>query len=664
VDIVEGDGMKKVAAMLLAAALLISGAVFVFGSSHVAQDDPSGASTVVGTDSSFRAGSRILASEGADNGDLPSEPKNVILSPSGNTFQVTWNAPDYTGTSSIIEYRVFWDMVPGTRTYSASAGTSLTYTISGLAESTTYYISVAAFNSGGQGPFSSEVSGLTAARLGEPSAPMVVSVVSGPSYNQISWSAATDTGGIPLTGYLVYRSDSPGSEVLLADTGLNLSYNDTSVVNGQTYYYVVKASNGIYEGESSDVVQGTPHTVPSVPEQVQAAPGLKSITINWTAPYDGGSAIDGYLLEYGTSVNDLSHSALTGNVTEYTLLGLFDGTFYSFRISAHNSAGFGQASTIFQQTTFGPPAAPMAAATSGLSFVNITWSVPPSDAPITEYKIFRGTVSGELAAYATVNETLFFNDTMVTNGLEYFYAVAAVSDAGEGAMSDVAVAHPTALPGEITDLQGQAGPMTVTLSWSPPADGGASIIAYNVYRGADEGSLAKLAAVTDMTIKDTSAVPGTAYVYAVAAVNANGEGQRSMVTATSLYPPPTPTDVKVVRSGDSAVITWSMPEGNSSSGEVGGFVVYRAVAGSNDDVIGLITDSGARSFTDINAPTGSSSYRVGVLNMDSSISPSVSSLVVLEGTESGLNVLLILLPLGLGGAFLLIFLLRRKHNMV
>lgn len=662
--LIEGDGMKKIAALVLAAALLISGASFVIGSSPMLLDDPSGASTMEDLDSLFRVGSSIMASEITETGDLPSEPYNVNLSPSGTAIQVTWNAPNNTGISPITEYRVFWDLIPGARTYSASAGTSLAYSITGLAEGTTYFVSVAALNAVGQGPFSSEVLGQTAARLGEPSAPMVVTVVSGPGFNQVSWSASTDTGGIPLTGYLVYRSDTPGGEVLLADTGLNLSYNDTSVVNGQTYYYIVKASNGIYEGASSNEVQGTPHTTPSVPEQIQAAPGLKNITVSWVAPYDGGSTIDGYLLEYGTSVDDLSHSALTGNVTEYTLSGLFDGTFYSFKISAHNSAGFGQPSTIFQERTFGPPAAPIVAVASGLSFVNITWSVPPSDAPITGYKIFRGTISGALEAYATVNDTSFFNDTMVTSGQDHFYAVAALSDAGEGAMSDEIIAHPTSLPAVITDLLGQAGPMSVTLSWTPPADGGSAITAYNVYRGTEAGSLVRLTTVTGVTYKDTSAVPGTAYVYAVSAVNANGEGERSTVMATSLYPPPMPTDVRVMRNGDSAVITWSMPEGNSSSGEVGGFVIYRAVAGGHEETIGLITDSGARSFTDNDAPTGSSSYRVGVLNMDSSISPSVSGSVVLEGTESGLNVILILLPMGLGGAFLLIFLLRRKHNMV
>ena len=57
--------------------------------------------------------------------------------------------------------------------------------------------------------------------------------------------------------------------------------------------------------------------------------------------------------------------------------------------------------------------------------------------------------------------------------------------------------------------------------------------------------------------KDTSAVPGTSYIYAVTAVNANGEGERSTITATSMYPPPVPTDLRVVRNGNSAEITWS-----------------------------------------------------------------------------------------------------------
>ena len=246
--VIEGDGMKKFAASLLAVALLISGASLVTGSSSVVLDDPSGGSTVEDTDTLFRVGSSIMASDGMETSELPSEPYNVYVLPSDTTIQVTWNAPNNTGISPITEYRVFWDLVPGARSYSASAGTSLSYSISGLAEGKTYFVSVAASNTGGQGPFSSEVLGQTASRLGEPSAPMVVKVVSGPGFNQVSWSASTDTGGIPLTGYLVYRSESPGSEILLADAGLNLSYNDTSVVNGQTYYYIVKASNGIYEG--------------------------------------------------------------------------------------------------------------------------------------------------------------------------------------------------------------------------------------------------------------------------------------------------------------------------------------------------------------------------------------------------------------------------------
>ena len=41
-------------------------------------------------------------------------------------------------------------------------------------------------------------------------------------------------------------------------SGSTLSYNDTSAVNGQTYYYVVSAINNIGESSNSNQASGTP----------------------------------------------------------------------------------------------------------------------------------------------------------------------------------------------------------------------------------------------------------------------------------------------------------------------------------------------------------------------------------------------------------------------
>ncbi len=650
--------MKKLAVVLLAAVMLLSGTVLLSGP----VDMQGGRHLQSMHNDAADPGILVLSDEA--NPDLPSEPVGVTISPAQGSMLVAWSAPSSSGLTSITEYRVFWGTSAGDRTGSASAGVSLSYTITGLAGGTTYYVSVAAINAEGQGPYSSEVSAATASTIGQPSAPTGLRIDSGPGYNHLAWSASAQDGGSPLTGYLVYRSTSPGSQALLADSGLGLSYNDTAVENGNTYYYVIRASNGYFESTATEEVQGTPNMPPVVPGSVVTAPGLRNVTITWTAPADGGNAIDGYLLEYGTSWDGLSHSALAGNVTSYTLYGLTDGTIYYLTLRAHNSAGFGERTTIFQERTFGPPGAPVIMSSIGLAYVNLTWSEPASDAPVTGYAVYRGTVAGDLSLYRTVNGTNYFNDTEVSSEVERFYAVAAISAVEEGDRSAEVSAAPASLPGVVTDLLAEAGPGAVTLTWGAPVDGSANITWYNVYRGAGTDPVELLGTVGGQVYRDTAAVPGTQYTYAVAAINAQGEGARNSTSVLALYPQPTPEDIRVERSGSDAIITWTMPDGNSTTSEVGGFAVYRAVAGGSMDLIGMVENENASSFTDDNAPTSSAIYRVAVLNGDSSISSVVSKTAELEGSESGMNVLLVLLPLGMCGAFLIILLLRRKHNMV
>jgi fibronectin type 3 domain-containing protein len=54
----------------------------------------------------------------------------------------------------------------------------------------------------------------------------------------LSWNASTSA-----TGYNVYRSATSGSGYARVNSGVDgsLSYGDTSVQNGQTYYYVTTA---------------------------------------------------------------------------------------------------------------------------------------------------------------------------------------------------------------------------------------------------------------------------------------------------------------------------------------------------------------------------------------------------------------------------------------
>jgi hypothetical protein len=64
----------------------------------------------------------------------------------------------------------------------------------------------------------------------------------------LTWTAPASTGGLPITGYHIYRSTSSGTETYYALRGNVLSFTDTQVTIGVTYFYKVSAVN--YYSES------------------------------------------------------------------------------------------------------------------------------------------------------------------------------------------------------------------------------------------------------------------------------------------------------------------------------------------------------------------------------------------------------------------------------
>jgi hypothetical protein len=58
----------------------------------------------------------------------------------------------------------------------------------------------------------------------------------------LNWQAP-DNGGAPITNYMLYRGTAPGKETLLASVKTHLSYIDSKVKAGVTYYYQLVAQN-------------------------------------------------------------------------------------------------------------------------------------------------------------------------------------------------------------------------------------------------------------------------------------------------------------------------------------------------------------------------------------------------------------------------------------
>src|SRR5207249_7134965 len=107
----------------------------------------------------------------------------------------------------------------------------------------------------------------------------------------LSWTAPANNGGSAITGYKIYRGTTSGGEgttPIATISGSTLTYTDTGLTNGQTYFYKVTAVNSVGESVPSNEASATPaasSTVPSSPTGLTAAAASSSqINLSWTAP--------------------------------------------------------------------------------------------------------------------------------------------------------------------------------------------------------------------------------------------------------------------------------------------------------------------------------------------------------------------------------------------
>ncbi|MCX6461874.1 MAG: fibronectin type III domain-containing protein [Actinobacteria bacterium] len=87
---------------------------------------------------------------------------------------------------------------------------------------------------------------------------------------------------------------------------------------------------------------------PNVPRSVKGLAGDKSVVVSWTAPADnGGAAINYYKVTATPKVGSATRTCTTatGSALSCQVTGLAAGVAYRFTVKAHNSVGFGAAST-------------------------------------------------------------------------------------------------------------------------------------------------------------------------------------------------------------------------------------------------------------------------------------------------------------------------------
>jgi len=349
----------------------------------------------------------------------------------------------------------------------------------------------------------------------------------------LTWDPMTSFG---VDGFRVFRSEGGNFTLLSAQPGS--TYVDTGLVNGVTYTYRVYAFIDTSDGENASV-EATPGTMPGAPT-LNGQEAVDRITLGWSVPENGGSAIVGYRLYRtpGTGMTVLLASLTATGCVDTTVLA---GVNYTYMVTALNAFGEGSPSNTIVlriNTEVSPnvdvPAEPyLSTVTGGNASITLLWNVPSDtgDGPITGYNVYRGT--GPLTAELLVSVpagTMSYMDGTAVYGTTYYYWVSALNQWGESELSRMLSASLIALavPGEVV-VDVEEGQGRITLTWSVPNEGSSSITEYRIYRRGETGDrqlIATVPADTD-TFVDGSVEVGLEYDYWVTAVNAAGEGPLS-----------------------------------------------------------------------------------------------------------------------------------------
>jgi hypothetical protein len=174
----------------------------------------------------------------------PGVPTIISATGSNGSATVTFTAPGNNGGSAITGFTVTATSVRG-RAEITATGTNSPITVTGLANGTSYTLTVTATDAAGTSTSSTPSSAVTPAPIA-PGAPTGITATGGTGSAEVSFTPPANTGGSAITGYTV--TSSPGG---ITATGTSSPITVIGLTGGLAYTFTVTATNAAGAGQSS-----------------------------------------------------------------------------------------------------------------------------------------------------------------------------------------------------------------------------------------------------------------------------------------------------------------------------------------------------------------------------------------------------------------------------
>ncbi|MHA7306141.1 Ig-like domain-containing protein [Arthrobacter sp. TMN-49] len=411
-----------------------------------------------------------------------------------------------------------------------------------------------------------------------PSVPLVQEVKS--KTVLLKWSTPVDNGS-PLTGYTVKRSDGATQECATNTCSI------TGLANGKPYTFSVSAKNAVGDSAfSKSSASATPDTQPDKPGAPAVVRGDTQLDVSWVTPVGEYSPVKSFNVQISpVPAGQNPQRSVKGN--KLTWPGLTNGTEYTFRVQAVNSAAKPSDWSDYASRAVKPagkPSAPAAPTTTlvdtvgGQNQMRVNWTQPNlNGGELKSYTLFTY-LDGKQTDSVTTTQTS--QTVSLPNSVaSYTFKVQAVTDVEPSDLS------PGSAAWRSVSQPGQVGKPTIAEANTGAAGGSVSVnfepLGGAALGGSTPGEMSYFANVTPggknipvtkgATVPASNGVSTTVTVYAKSSAFASAGSASPASDAVTPYGNPGTAGLSGSNGGQdsqSVSYSWSFPGGATDTRNV------------------------------------------------------------------------------------------------